>query len=203
MSVQPPILSIDPSMTSLGYAILQGEVLQSAGFIKQQTSSSVDYHARGAYMAAEVIRIISVLEPPVPLLDVVIEAPANWFDSRGTASKDSEAVQKLYYQVGLLVGMLCNHDAVRSVWCCTPGQWKGQTPKPIMVTRSQRFTAAQGIFLPDHVPHDVHEAILLGRWASKLRVVETGEFIEPLVAVFERNKLSGGTFTHEDFVHGE
>lgn len=195
-----PICSVDISIKNLGYAFLkpEGEIV-TVGILQQDTPQSVDYHTRGWHMARQLLRVIEEaaesIEGP---LDVILEVPSNWFDSRGMDSKNSEAVQKLYYQAGAIVGALATSKGVHSIWTVTPIQWKGTTPKDVMVRRAKAFAGAQGIFLRNGIPHDSCEALLLGKYAVQLR--QEDGYDVPLVCVHQRGAVSQGQFTIETFV---
>ncbi len=197
-----PIVAIDPSIGSLGYAALtpKGDIL-AAGVISQHTSRDEDYHARGFYMAQTIERRIKdISEEMQEGVDVLIEVPANWFCERGSASKDNEAVQKLYYQVGAIIGLLATLPYVRGVWTVQPHQWKGQTPKAVMVKRALAYASAQGVFLQEKIPHDTFEALLLGVYGLKLRGSEPGVYGMPVVPINIAGTLLPSSFVVEEFI---
>lgn len=219
-----PIIAIDPSLKNLGFAVIDWSgLIRHAIILQQLTSHNVSYHARGLWMAREVHRLIDNVVLPnilqhmpqgLPLvqrdqLDVVMEVPTNWFNERGIASKDDEAVQKLYYQVGAIVGTLCAHPNVSGIWVVEPMQWKGQAPKNVMKERAFKYAARQGINLPDTVPHDTCEAILLARFGMA-HYDEGGEnnprpdsYTTPLVNLcIRRGHLEQSQFSVEDFIDG-
>lgn len=154
------IFAIDPSIGSLGYALHENGCITSAGVIKQKGNQG-GYHWRGAGMASTVAQLVV----GIPKVHVVIETPTNWFNERGMASKDSEAVQKLYYVVGAIVGVCQGILNVDSVWGVDPNKWKGQTPKKIMQTRCEKYLGVMDLKLPDRAPHDTAEAVLLAAYA--------------------------------------
>lgn len=164
----------------------------------------VDYHTRAYWMAENVAHFAALsLTPfrPDPKIDVIIEVPNNWFTDKGMGSKDSEDIQKLYFQVGAIIGVLASVEWVQGVWCVTPNTWKGTTPKPVMVQRAQTFAQQQHVFLRQNTPHDTCEAILLARYAMKLQSV--GGYQEPLTTIFQAGVLPGGVFDHSDFIDGD
>ncbi len=92
---------------------------------------------------------------------VVIELPDNWTCERGTKSKDSGAIQKVYLQVGMIISLFAGNRNIDNVYVVEPNGWKGQTPKHIMRGRCAEYCQQQGFPMPDD--DDAMEAIMLGR----------------------------------------
>lgn len=201
--VTPNLLfAIDPSVSNLGYALLQFNAnIVTCGFVKQTSDTLIDYHARGLWMAQNVYFLIGGMlgDHSSDKLDTIIEIPTNWFNQRGQQSKDNEAVQKLYYTVGCIVAVLVSHPHIKSIWCTSP-VWKGNVPKKIMVERAQHMARAQGRELKKGCPHDTAEAILLARWALDRYEPVTNEFQQPLVRLFQSGHWGNSQFTHEEFI---
>lgn len=145
-----------------------------AGLVSQ--SSEGDWKERAIQMA-RVVKEIAVQElgKGARRTRAVIETPDNWFTDRGEDSKRDEAVQKLYWFVGHLVGalegLMYHAGYIQDIWTVVPKAWKGQTPKPIMHDRGVKALTDQGWILdPKKFKHDVAEAVLLARIAgNKLR----------------------------------
>lgn len=212
------LLAIDPSINNLGYAIFsKGGALIHAGFLQQEADRSLDYRARSLAMAQGVERLLDlstegdVLAPHFQSVDLLIETPENWFGGRGMASKDDEAVQKLYLLVGTVIGTMAASLVVGSIWGAFPTAWKGQTPKDIMKSRAIRYAGTQGINLPPSVPHDTCEAILLGKKGYEAFVggkrvdppfdpPTIHDYEHPFINIFCRGGIPVGTFSQEDFV---
>jgi hypothetical protein len=118
-----------------------------------------DWPERAASMATMISIILESNMESGTYADAIIEIPSNWFCERGQSSKDSEAVQKLYFTVGASVLALAHTTGIMCVWGVHPEQWKGQTPKNIMLNRAEKLA---GIRINNH---DAAEAILLGAYA--------------------------------------
>jgi len=180
------MVAIDPSLVSLGLAVLEStgkpHLLQH---IKQHNTAA-NWHARALQMATAVQYTLSQNLPLSPFA-VLVETPANWFCERGQDSKNSEAVQKLYFVTGAICASLFEIPACRGIWSVDPGQWKGQSPKSVMLTRAQRYCARYDINLM-HAPSDVAEALLLGVYGLKHQEPTDGSslrFSEPIIHLFE------------------
>lgn len=177
------LIAIDPSIRSLGLTAMlidpthghthQAQVLECGTFATKEHDS---WRLRSATMAHRVRSRIEHLidEHQVPTV-VVMETPANWFNQRGQASKDSESVQKLYHFVGELVGQLSRTDISR-LWVTTPSGWKGTTPKAIMVKRAITYGSRYGLQL-DPSYDDACESLMLARAAVEHRVLTSGQHV--------------------------
>jgi len=154
------ILSIDPSISDLGFAIItyEGMVVQS-GMVTQHNQRH-NYPSRALSISRELQSVVSSFRHPIA--HAVIEMPEKWVSYRATAAMDSEAVQKLYYTVGSIVFALCARSC--QVWYVTPKKWKGQVPKKLMVKRDKRCNNAQNITVSKMTDHEA-EAVLLGKFA--------------------------------------
>lgn len=170
MSMTTYIFAIDPSVMSLGWSVVDPAdgTIATAGAIVQKTHHSVDYRRRAHAMAHIVDHTIAhQIAFGLPYrLAVVIETPSNWFTPRAIKSKDSEAVQRLYFMTGCLVGRLASNDDVDSIWGVYP-KWKGQTPKAIMKRRALNRLQQAGRHVTPSMTHDTAEAILLGLYAAE------------------------------------
>ena len=190
-----PIMAVDPSIASLGLAFsrFDGGIID-ARFLRQITGRQVDYHVR-AFAMAQMLRAIA-FEVSTDLkadLTFVLEVPANWFTGRALKSKDNEAVQKLYYTCGIILGVLTQTACIDSTWVVTP-RWKGQVPKNIMKRRALQHIRSdfQGHIVDESMPHDVAEAILLARYAAERRHVDMHNriwFENPLVMIHRKEYL--------------
>ena len=198
---QAYLLAIDPSLRNLGFGLLSDSGrITAAGLLKQVTDPLIDYHIRGCWMAHNVYQLICTLGTDVSIpINVVIETPANWFGPRGQVSKDNEAVQKLYYLVGAVIGILTQHPWVHSIWSVAP-TWKGQTPKEIMIKRARSYARSQDLVLNKDAPDDTAEALLLARYALERYEPANETFSEPFHAVFQRGIPHQGHFIQEEFL---
>lgn len=182
-----------------------GRILR-AGCIKQSGGND-GYHRRGLYMAHAVAQIVDSTDRDADqhFVDVIVETPTNWFNEKGQASKDNEAIQRLYYFVGALMATLSAHPQVYAIWAVDPVQWKGTTPKDIMVARALKHAAAQAMNLPLRTPHDTCEAILLAKFGvNNYNDGATGieeSYKHPLRVVHVQGVLcTDGSFAQEDFI---
>lgn len=164
------IIGIDPSIRSVGMAAVddtEGDPFSIAGIILDAKASDKDYPERALRMVESVMRMIYVWYLP-GRTTVICETPAHWNHSRGIDSEASESVQKLYWFVGALAASLQACDKVDRLYLVRPIEWKGTTPKPIMVRRSA--AALAGAFDPEVIEsltHDTHEAVCLARWFQR------------------------------------
>jgi hypothetical protein len=138
-------------------------------------------------------------------VNVILEVPTNWFSDKALASKDSEDIQKLYLQVGVLIGMLAEASWVESIWGVAPNQWKGSAPKHVMVARAKTFAAQQQLILAEDTPHDSCEALLLARDAYLHRAQrDDGSFssgyAKPYQCIHQRHRIDSSTFECREFL---
>ena len=106
------LIAIDPSLRSLGYAVFKKSMaLVLAGVARPRKAKIVgkSYHQRGAILADDLWKYLESFIDSKSNTDIIIELPTNWFNERGMTSKDNEAIQKLYYFVGALIGILYNN----------------------------------------------------------------------------------------------
>jgi hypothetical protein len=205
------ILSIDPSIRSLGYCLLdEDRHLRSAAVIAQETMGTDDYRLRAFWMAQMMAMCVRTLVDTTKegRIHVVVEAPENWKMARGVIARDSEAVQKLYFFVGALIVQLVATGKVFSVWITEPTTWKGNLPKSVTSERARKFAASMGVVLGPEVPHDTLEAVLLGHYASHHFCAkppsEDLHFPHPqFTLIWMQGALQGGRFTTQDFVDDE
>jgi len=170
------LISIDPSLRSLGYAVFKkNKDLIVAGVARPRKVKIVgkSYHQRGAILADDLWRYLESFIDSEKSADIIIELPTNWFNERGMTSKDNEAIQKLYYFVGALIGILYNKPNVFSIWGVSPMAWKGTTPKPVMIERAYKYLKTMGKDTDIKMPHDTCEALLLGRFAFSKQIIDT------------------------------
>lgn len=173
MKNNPPfhLISIDPSISSLGTAFhdYKGS-LEEACLLTNTNSTSMPWQERAEFMARATAefwwRRLTMNRIAYGALIVVIEMPENWFGERGMQSKDSEAIQKLYFFTGMLIKSLsiCL-TYVHQILLVTPTRWKGQVPKPVMVQRAFKYLKKQDFQWPEGgMSDDIAEAILLGKY---------------------------------------
>lgn len=158
---------MDPSIVSLGYAIrkLDEEKILAAGTIKSPSSNNdtYEYQVRALAMAHTVINTAVSLIKALPDggLHVLTEMPNNWQTQKGNDSKNSESVQKLYWFVGAMLGAMSTHSACGTLHGVYPNEWKGATPKTVMVKRALAYQSQ----IMTYSSHDAAEAVLLSKWS--------------------------------------
>ncbi len=183
------LIAIDPSLRSLGYAMFKkSKALVLAGVARPRLAriTARSYHQRGVSLADDLWRYLEPVMTVKKSADIIIELPTNWFNERGMASKDNEAIQKLYYFVGALIGILYNKPNVHSIWGVTPMAWKGDVKKPIMVERAHRYLKNLGRDIDEKIPHDTCEALLLGRFAFSKRIDKTKRFTTKTTEMYDK-----------------
>lgn len=177
------ILSIDPSIASLGYAVhMLGSFydenkkefpywqIMDAGRI-QVRDTKLPYQLRAMTMCEGLLQSKSVLPMMARLRQqatlIVTETPSNWFTDKGMASKDDEDIQKLYWMVGALSASCKYGFKGRCIMLAvTPQVWKGQANKKIVQGRAEKYMKENfdaGWNQP--IQHDIADALLLGRMA--------------------------------------
>ena len=167
------LLSIDPSIRSLGLAVFdEAGTVTKIAHLKLANGNDEDYVIRAVAMARSIVPYVMEGD-----WNVVTETPAHWCHARGTNSESSESVQKLYWFVGTIVGHLMALPQVKDIYTVKPAQWKGTVPKAVMTTRAKKMFPTLPI---DSFPHDTHEALILGAWAK--RKIDAGT-VSPLVPV--------------------
>ena len=167
LSCQPYLLAIDPSLANLGVALLDGmghlvEVVQ----VTHHMDTHVPWEFRAAHMSLFLGYFIpSILEGR--RVAVIIEVPSNWFSEKGQGSKDKGDVQKLYFFTGALATALAVCPLVHSVWGVHPEQWKGQTPKKVVMQRLAKRCEREGF--EEIIHNDAAEAAMLGVYSHERR----------------------------------
>ena len=166
-------LTIDPSMRSLGYALAsidQSNIqyLSYGSLVALGDEKDTPWRLRSYEMADALYRDVGALLSVhrIKSLSVITEVPDNWFTEKGMDSKNNEAVQKLYFFTGCMIGVLKGLSECTAVYATVPSQWKGQAPKRVMI---QRCIGVLQRRVGDHItpgqvramPDDTVEAIML------------------------------------------
>lgn len=164
------LIAIDPSIRSVGVAI--GRVkeaepdswsLHAALSLRVPQRATVpSWRARAQAMARAVVSSIRPLDGGTV---VGIEQPDNWATGRGVTSKDAGSIQKLYWFVGFLAGLIRSHSC--SVVLATPKEWKGSTPKKITRQRVDRALDQRGLRLLKGATEDTYDAVGLWLWLCR------------------------------------
>lgn len=161
------VVAIDPSIRSLGLAcstICHPRPVFCSG-IEQRTDTDESWQGRalGMAMIAMSVLIEQLNQHDIDEVIAVVECPNNWFTGRGISSKDNEAVQKLYFFVGALLQQLSILSSVKHCFTVTPGDWKGQVGKSVMLSRAAHYYSTYDLNWPASITDDAAEAILLAR----------------------------------------
>jgi hypothetical protein len=133
-------------------------------FAIKRSFDGTDWKQRAMDMA-QVTRLTAEIElmrlTTVDQVIGVVETPSNWFTSKGMASKDSEDIQKLYWFVGAMAQQLTSLEQLTHLYAVIPQKWKGQTPKPVMVSRAKVVMERDGFEIGKGFTHDAAEAVLM------------------------------------------
>lgn len=146
------IIILDPSINETGYAIFRkNRSLHSYGVLYgNKKCSSWMEKAYSVALKAEALRTYCNEE----LVAVIYEMPQIWQSARGQISKESGALEKLYYVCGIIQGMFKSRAIPIFV-----SEWKGQLPKSVI---QEKMIAKYK--LPSNVSDHETDAIGLGEY---------------------------------------
>jgi len=130
------VLSIDPSVLSLGYACFEGGKLITFGTVKKKNGKLP--------LEARIINIIEGLEEELTLLNLpiskceacVIEKPQLWGAFKSVASMHSGALLSLHILVGALFWW--GQTRFFKAYLIPVSEWKGQLSKEITTKRMEQ-----------------------------------------------------------------
>jgi len=148
------VLSIDPSINYLGYAVQnttkpKKKRLIDYGLINVGSKmKGTDYIIKARIVFNEIRDLVEDCDSE-PL--VVLEVPEFW-GSAGLLARESGSVFKLTF----LCGMICSLDNVITY---TPSKWKGQMPKHVTANRLQEHYQKINF---DTLDHNIADAIGIG-----------------------------------------
>lgn len=184
------LFTVDPSISSLGYAIFFDGDIISAGHIKQNTSTKENYRIRAVSMSQILLGTIKTYIETFSNVELtmVIEAQSNWGSAKGSAAKDSESIQKLYFATGLYIQAIMSLPQTVEIKTIEPIKWKGQAPKDVMVRRAHAYVPSL-----EKCPHDTCEAVLIGKFALNFPDNEGFDL------VYQKGQLNG-SFNHRNFI---
>ena len=192
-------------MYSLGFCIWDLSTGRPNRIAGVKTEGKAPWQARANNCAMQVINsIFSLLNRSeancMAVGGVIVETPSNWFTEKGQASKDVEAVQKLYYFCGNLIARFA--DEGLPVWSIRPEAWKGQTPKRLMVRRSLERFEKYGIEPAPGMTHDAHEAHLLAVHAAHRATIHPRwiTLAEPYGNVYNPYRIPSTLTTSEEYL---
>lgn len=154
------ILTVDPSIANLGFAITTFDGIVIRFGIVTQHKRQHNYPSRALSISLALRHAVSSFHHPIA--HAIVEMPERWVSSRGTKATDSEAVQKLYLTVGSIV--LTLRICGCQLWYIEPSRWKGQVPKHLMIRRAKQWLAKQDMVIDKITDHEA-EAILLGKFS--------------------------------------
>jgi Holliday junction resolvasome RuvABC endonuclease subunit len=150
------ILSLDPSSTLTGYALMSGDSIVSAGLLKPHKRSA-PARERVRHMAADLRVLIGELKPD----RIVIEVSSGHVSKRHRGSGAGLAVYG--YAVGFLSSVA--HEGGREVAEVEENEWTRGVPKP---RRVQTIAALYPSYRMDRDKGgDMADAIGLGRWYGR------------------------------------
>ncbi len=134
------ILAIDPSIESLGWAVLQPTTPRILICSQLAEFGTVKRDTRGQPATDRVNSIIEGLEKATIHLDsahiVVIEQPQLWGAYKSTASLHSGALLGLHILVGALYWWA--HSRFERAHLIPVTEWKGQLPKKVTQQRMEQ-----------------------------------------------------------------
>lgn len=173
------LVSIDPSMRNLGYAVHaiidwnKGKLVEVGAIKNSEKEGMSTWHhialSTAAMVSQTVERFLAGEDYFIPYIVVVTELQEVFHGPKGVAAMDAGMIQKLYFFTGLMISRLLEVQGVTSIWGVTPTHWKGQVPKDIMMKRAIAYAEQQGQGGGKDFTHDAAEAVLIGKYAlSKL-----------------------------------
>lgn len=191
------LITIDPSLRNLGIAMfgMTDEHISSLmclGGIHNPAKDNDDWFLRASLMVQAVETFIeSVRVTGEPFL-LVTETQENWFGPKGEDSKNSGAIQKLYFFTGALSQLFPRVANYEGAYGIGPSTWKGQVSKEVMMDRAHRWLEAKGWGEPLNMTHDIAEALLLGKYVVQHIQLRAGEVYleEPMQVLKEKSRVN-------------
>ena len=163
------VMSIDPSLNSLGLAVFENKKLSDHLLIKSTTVERAKDEFVRARVMVEKIRDIYKKFGGKNEVQLVTEVPQH-FGVAGYLARESGAVFKLTF----LCGMLFNMD--ETVIGYQPRQWKGQLPKEVVGRRLQQLYPKLKIVKKENdktkfvMDHNIVDAIGIGHFHIYRRI---------------------------------
>lgn len=156
-----PMLAIDPGLNSMGWAYWNTNRIANKGTTVLPTRvgllkapRKLDLAPRALWLARTLQDELEVLWPSGYGHDIICEYPAWHGQQMGWAAGD---LQKLVFLVGVLAGYFSSSNFTP----VTPGEWKGQLPKSVVIRRLiKRFGPARTA----DWEKDVWDAVGIGLW---------------------------------------
>ena len=199
------LVSIDPSMRNLGYAIYT-----LPNWVDYRLWEIASAHMPGkahknwyrdayemAHASAQCIEIAVEKIHRAQHLIFICELQESWQGPKGQMSVDAGAIQKLYFFTGIFMRRLREIPGYTGLWGVTPTNWKGQAPKSVMMDRAKIVIDHHlGQDKGEGIPHDVAEAVLIGKYACNrlIQVENSIDFNMPLYPIHHRHCQPNRTF---------
>ncbi len=126
------ILTVDPSINSLGFAYFEENSLKEFGTIQPDlkfidSGPTLHWTQKALSIYYKYQAYFSDINPN----RIVIEMPTVWHGTlRAHTAKNSGALEKLFF----VVGLLCSYQPEKVI-LITPNEWKGQLPKHVTLQR--------------------------------------------------------------------
>lgn len=148
------VLSIDPSINFLGYAIHKNNALLEYKLLRS-SSKHIDFIDKSRYMVNKLKSIINEFSfKGNYTLTIVTEIPQYW-GVAGFIARESGAIPKLMFLCGMIMGL---NDKVVAL---TPNNWKGQLPKNVVNNRLRKEYTNIDIA---NLDHNIVDAIGIGNY---------------------------------------
>lgn len=155
-------LAVDPGLDGLGCALFHGDELSLAWYSPgaQRERDSLGRKVRGPAVWIALARSVAWLtESPSTRPDVIVVERMKVYNGRQGFGKDADDLIELSAVAGAVIGTFPTASASGYL----ARDWKGQTPKRIMLARIEGWIAARGwrdrVLVPEVEPALVHNAI--------------------------------------------
>lgn len=158
------LVSIDPSINFLGYAVFENKELIEYDLLKSKVRED-HYLDKCREMVKSIIDICEYTSQelfPWNDLQIVTEIPQHFGSGaeRGYLARESGSVFKLTFLCGMI------YNIKNNVVSYEPRQWKGQLPKDVVARRLQKHYLKIKIFSKDKfiLDHNICDAIAIGHF---------------------------------------
>jgi hypothetical protein len=193
------LVSIDPSMRNLGYAIYNipnwsDYRLREIASVHMPGRAVKNWYQEAYLMAHASARSIEAALDMVHSAEHLVficELQESWQGPKGQMSVDAGAIQKLYFFTGVFMRQLREIKHYTGLWGVRPTNGKGQMPKDVAMRRARVVIDKHlGQDKGQGIPHDVAEAILIGKYACNhiMKVEDHIDFNTPLYLIHHLHK---------------
>ncbi len=156
MSKIDVLMSIDPSINNVGVAIWElPSTLVEYKLLHPKVKNRIDEYDK----SLSILDQIKELKNEFNVNRIILEVPAHWAVA-GFEARETGSIAKLMLVVGLIYSLRHELDELKVV---KPHEWKGQTPKHVMVNRLKDDYLAVGVDL-EKVNPNVADAIGIGHF---------------------------------------